>query len=296
VQNGLRFLRRHGDQPFFLWLHFYDAHAPYEPLGAPSTPGVLPALAREPTLAEDPDYWQKRQAYAQEIKEVDQALTRLHRELSRMDLLKRTLIVVVTDHGESFGTHDHGYRFDHGAYLYEDELHLAAWWLEPNTESQPPGVDRERSEASGETHTMTRAVGMDALGRALLDRFAVQADSLNPRGYSLSHSSVANDTLWFDLRRPDYKLIAGRTPSGKILYEAYELQHDPGETSNLLPDFQPPSRHGEALLGTRDRVDWEKDETILSGYAQRILESLKRPRPELSERARARLKSLGYLR
>ncbi len=296
VQNGLRFLRRHGRQPFFLWLHFYDAHAPYQPLGAPPTPGVLPALAREPTLSEDPDYWQKRRAYAQEIEEVDQALTRLQRELARMDLLKQTLIVVVTDHGESFGTHGHGFRFDHGAYLYEDELHLAAWWLEPNSESPSPGVHQEQSEEGGQTRTVTRAVGVDALGRALLRRFAVRADSLSFRGYSLSHSSVANDTLWFDLRRPDCKLIAGRTPSGAILYEAYDLQHDPDETSNLLPDFQPPSRHHEALLGSRARVDWEKDETILSSYAQRILESLKQPRPELSESARARLKSLGYLR
>jgi len=296
VQNGLRFLRQRTSQPFFLWLHFYDAHAPYEPLGAPPTPGVLPALAREPELGEDSDYWQKRRAYAQEIVEVDQALTRLDRELARMGLLKQTLIVVVTDHGESFGTHGHGFRFDHGAYLYDDELHLAAWWLEPKTEERSPGIEAERNEGSQGPRSMARAVGMDSLGRALLARFSLRADSLDSRGFSLSHSSVANDTLWFDLRRPDSKLIAGRTPSGAILYEAYDLRNDPDETRNLLVDLKPPSQHDEAVLGSRDRLEWEEDETILSNYAQRILKSLEQPRPQLSESARARLKSLGYVR
>jgi hypothetical protein len=143
---------------------------------------------------------------------------------------------------------------------------------------------------------MTRPVGMDALGRALFARFSLRSDSLDSRGFSLSHSSVANDTLWFDLRRPDRKLIAGRAPSGALSFEAYDLRTDPDEARNLLPDFKAPSQHDELRLGSTARSDWVTDETILANYAQRILESLKQPRPELSESARARLRSLGYVR
>lgn len=139
VDLGLRFLRRHPDRPFFLWLHFYDAHRPYQPLGPLPGWETLPPVAGEPARGgagsgstngtptrDGDDYWTERARYAGEIKDVDRALTRLMRRFQSDPRRSTTILVAVTDHGESFGTHGRGYRFDHGAYLFEDELHLAA--------------------------------------------------------------------------------------------------------------------------------------------------------------------------
>ena len=316
---GLRFLQRHPHAPFFLWLHFYDPHRPYDPAGKIPAIGSLRAVQGEPTPREDPGYWKERSRYAGEIGDVDRALKWLDDRLEESGWAKNTVVVTVTDHGESFGTHGHDYRFDHGGYLYDDELHLAAWWKETSVaagEELPPGTPR--STPSVEIDTLaTQALGMDGLGRAIFQRFGLtvkkrwsstpssssrDAFSFPPAGspsslpYSLSHSSVAADTLWFCLRRPTRKLIVGRAPSSALVYEAYDLAHDPNEMQNLLPGGQSPeSLHG-IIHGPASLRAWQEDEKILLNYANRIVRSLDHPRPELSPAARARLRSLGYLR
>ena len=284
VEIAKRFLRRHRDEPFFLWLHFYDAHAPYEPLGPPLERDRLPALEGEPE--DEVSYWEARGNYAAELRDLDEALSELGRELETAGLLSSTLLVLVTDHGESFGTHGRNYRFDHGAYLYDDELRLSAWWREPGA---PGGATIPQSHA------------IDALGRALHARMLEGAqgpgEALPPSpGYALAHSTVAGDTLWFSLRRPDRKLLLGQDPRGGLVFEAYDLAQDPQEQRQLLERRRPPSRSPADTLGSSPRADWVADEDRLLEYADEVQRTLSRERPELSEDARERLRSLGYIR
>ena len=86
-----------GHGPFFLWVHYYDPHAPYDP------PPQFAAAA-------------KGQAYDGEVAYVDAELRRLLDALSSRGLLSNTVIVVAGDHGESLG--EHGER-THGMLLYE---------------------------------------------------------------------------------------------------------------------------------------------------------------------------------
>ncbi len=83
-----------GKRPVFLWVHLFDAHAPYEP----------------------PEPWRSRFAdrlYDGEIAAADAALARLVAAVDRRD----PLIVVAADHGEGLG--DHG-ELTHGIFLYEE--------------------------------------------------------------------------------------------------------------------------------------------------------------------------------
>src|SRR4029079_15960984 len=87
--------------PFFLWLHLYDRHAPYQP------PAEYRARARTP--------------YDGEIAYADAQLGRFLDALRAQGQLDRTLIAVAGDHGEGLG--DHGER-THGMLLYDSTLRV----------------------------------------------------------------------------------------------------------------------------------------------------------------------------
>lgn len=82
---------------WFLWVHYYDPHLPYD---AP--------LTKSEKLGSDPNY-------DAEVAYVDQQLARLLRGVDGA----RTLVAVTSDHGEALGDHGEG---DHGYFLYDSTL------------------------------------------------------------------------------------------------------------------------------------------------------------------------------
>lgn len=97
--DAVAMLRARDQRPFFMWVHFFDPHYPYEsPRHAdPASPN----------------------AYADEIAFVDAQIGRLLAELEQLNLARRTLIVVVADHGEGLG--DHG-ELTHGYFIYDSTV------------------------------------------------------------------------------------------------------------------------------------------------------------------------------
>jgi arylsulfatase A-like enzyme/Tfp pilus assembly protein PilF len=102
VDAALKWFEGGGTQPFFGWVHLYDAHAPYDP--------PAPFAARF-----------KSSPYDGEIAYVDACIGRLVSALEQSGRLDRTLIAVVADHGESLGEHGEA---EHGMFLYESVLHI----------------------------------------------------------------------------------------------------------------------------------------------------------------------------
>ncbi len=88
-------------KPFFLWVHWFDPHTPYE---AP--------LSWSQKL-DDP--------YDAEVAYTDDVLGRFLEGLGSTGSLERTLVVVAGDHGESLG--DHG-ELTHGIFLYDATVHV----------------------------------------------------------------------------------------------------------------------------------------------------------------------------
>jgi choline-sulfatase len=96
------------DRPQFLWLHLFDAHAPYV------APDSDPAASRA-------------DRYAAEVRHLDAQLQPL---LARLEQRARPFVLVlVADHGEGLG--DHG-ELDHGLLLYESTLHVPMLWYAPD--------------------------------------------------------------------------------------------------------------------------------------------------------------------
>ncbi|MEO8198578.1 MAG: sulfatase-like hydrolase/transferase, partial [Thermoanaerobaculia bacterium] len=79
--------------PLFLWVHFYDAHAPYEGAGDDA-----------------------RSRYRSEVEAIDRELGRL---LDQLRPGRPRIVAVVGDHGESFGEHGES---EHGYLLHEPTL------------------------------------------------------------------------------------------------------------------------------------------------------------------------------
>jgi arylsulfatase A-like enzyme/Flp pilus assembly protein TadD len=86
--------------PFFIWVHLYDPHAPYEP---------------------PPPYDQFKDRYDGEIAYADSALGKLFRYLRTRGWYDRALIAVMSDHGESLGAHGESM---HGIFLYDETIHV----------------------------------------------------------------------------------------------------------------------------------------------------------------------------
>lgn len=102
VEHALAWLNQHPRGPFFLWLHFYDPHDPYDP-----PPQFKARYAASP--------------YDGEIAYVDFAVGKLLNALRSRGLYQQTLFAVVADHGEAFGEHG---ELSHGLFLYDDTLHV----------------------------------------------------------------------------------------------------------------------------------------------------------------------------
>jgi len=279
VALGLRFLQRNRDRPTFLWLHFYDPHALYQPRQPGPEIAQLRAVPGEPSLNANPEYWETRRSYAGEIADVDRALQHLWSQLDARGLWNNTVVLLVTDHGESFGTHGRDYRFDHGAYVYDDEIQVGALWRDPWALPNP----------ANPTGPHTRPFDLADLHGAALGRVSGRLPQWVSDGPSFFHNSIVSDTLWVGVRDDTRKLIRGRGPDENWVYEAYDLRVDPGEQNNLFADGLPPS---QSINGD---PTWLRFEELLATYADRVQQSLLNA-PALSPEATEALRSLGYIR
>jgi arylsulfatase A-like enzyme/cytochrome c-type biogenesis protein CcmH/NrfG len=197
--------------PFFLWVHYYDPHAPYEP------PGALAERFRA-------------SPYDGEIAFVDAQLARLLRALEEKGTLARTLVLATADHGEGLGEHGEG---THGLFVYDATLKVP--WIMAG-----PGVAAGRVSA-------TVARGIDLLP-TLLDyagvapRAEIEGRSLRPaaEGREMSDAPAYAESLYPEREFGWAPLYAWRTARHKLIEaprpELYDLEADAGERANKAAD------------------------------------------------------------
>jgi arylsulfatase A-like enzyme len=102
TSHGANFIRVHADDPFFLWLHYFDPHAFYAP----------------------PPPWNSRFSdapYFSEIHFMDYHVGKLLAELRHQGIAERTLVVITADHGEGLGEHG---ELTHSYYVYDSTMRV----------------------------------------------------------------------------------------------------------------------------------------------------------------------------
>jgi len=194
--------------PWFMWLHYYDPHAPYEP------PADL--AGRFPN---DP--------YDGEIASVDRELSRVLKAIETRGDLGRTVVLVTADHGESLGEHGEG---AHGLFVYDATIHVP--WIMAG-----PGI--------GEGHvspTVARLIDVlptlhDYAG--LPPRSDIEGRSLRPaaEGRQMNDQPSYAESLYSELELGWAPLYSWRIGGFKLIEaprpELYDLTNDPKELTNL---------------------------------------------------------------
>lgn len=212
--------KRPAGKPLFLWVHYYDPHAPYSP-----PDGAAPGSS-------------ERQLYAGEVALMDREIGRLLAALPGG--AERFVIAAVADHGESLG--EHGER-THGLFLYHSTVHVPLILAGPGVPSGK--VVAETAPTPRLASTLLRLAGAaqaaapfgDPLpgiagGRFSGTAFAESRFPLSAYGWSPLESV-------FDGR---WKLIVAPRP------ELYDLAADPGETRNLLDSQRDQARRLKGVL------------------------------------------------
>jgi arylsulfatase A-like enzyme len=120
TRAGLEFVRAHRDEPFFVFLNYFDAHEP----NRPSAEDVRAILRPDETWETLDPAERLRVQYEAEIFAADRALGRFVDGLRELGLYDDTWIVVVGDHGQMLGERylDGEPLGGHGYTLTESEL------------------------------------------------------------------------------------------------------------------------------------------------------------------------------
>src|ERR1035437_7670997 len=253
VDRAVDWLEKRSDKPFFLWVHVYDPHTPYDP----------PAPYRE-------EY--KDRPYDGEIAYADRELGRLMDSLRRHSPPEKTLVAVLSDHGESLGEHG---EYSHGVFLYDSTLRIAFLLSGPGV---PSGLRvTQQARTIDFLPTILELIGSPAPagieGASLVPFFSGKdADT------AISYAETLYPKInlgWAELRgirTNQWKYIRAPRP------ELYDLSRDPGETNNVLAEHSSEVRKLEAQLAAASRsAGPEKVETT-----------------PMDERTLAQLKTLGY--
>jgi arylsulfatase A-like enzyme/Tfp pilus assembly protein PilF len=220
-------LQKPVSQPRFIWVHYYDAHFPYDP----------PAPYRTKY---------KANPYLGEIAAMDEQLGRLVQAFERVSG-SASAIVVVADHGEGLG--EHGEQ-QHGDLLYQATMHVPLALVGPGV---APGVSDDPVSTRRVFYTILDWAGVSA-DHSLRgsDREVVLGEAMKPfLEYGWQPQIMAVDG--------HYKAIL----SGRV--ETYDLSSDPREAHDLgsgaalpagmrkaLEDYPVPSPAAEHRANTLD--------------------------------------------
>jgi len=214
---------RDGARPFFLWVHFYDPHAPYRADSGPF--GVGP-----------------RADYLGEVAAVDRELGRLLAGLG--PVRGETLVAVAGDHGEGLGEQGEA---GHGLLLHEGVLRVPLFVAGPGVEAGRTIAGPVAAWRLAPTLLSLLGRPAGALGGRSLPSRAGAGESPAPPGVRSETELPRSAYGWSALTSwtaGRYRLVRGAR------LELYDLLADPGERRELADRQRPRAR---ALLAELER-------------------------------------------
>ncbi len=214
-------------KPFFLWVHYYDPHAPYTP----------PKRFFDQAGGS---------AYRGEISAMDNAIGGLVDALRARGLLDNTLVVVAADHGEALGRHG---EETHSVFCYQATMHI------PMFVRYPDGY--RAGQRSDEVVSLvdvfpTFVEGLQLGAPGDIDGHSLFKRKVDPeRGAYFESYSGYLSYGW----RPIAGWVDGR---GKYIHgdppEYMNPRRDPDETHNLLPGAESDAERARAAITSLTRL------------------------------------------
>jgi arylsulfatase A-like enzyme/Flp pilus assembly protein TadD len=269
IGRTLEWLTTHHDGPFFIWVHLYDAHDPYDP----------------------PEPYKTRYAstpYDGEIAYEDAAVGKFLSWLRFRGLYDGALIAVMADHGEALGQHGEA---THGIFLYDETIHVPLLFKLPRERSAGTRIN-SRARLVDVLPTILQGVGIPVpaavQGESLLQMLKAAPSGQKakatskpvslPERTAYSESDYPHRTFGWSplrsLRTGKYLFIEAPRP------ELYDQSLDPNAQHNL-------AGASSAVAATLDgQLDAFRQKTSTAKEAPKVV-----PDPGLQER----LNALGYV-
>ncbi len=251
------YLEQHRDEPFFLFLHYFDPHDDYNP--------------PEPFASEYAD-----NLYAGEIAYTDHCIAQVIDKLKSLDLYDSTLIVIVGDHGEALGEHGETY---HGYYIYQSAVRVP-FIVRPPKCRKPKAVDNIVSLVDV-LPTILGYLGIDVPAHVQgRDLSAFSAGKIPVKNNRYVYCESFEGTKYgcnplLGLVDERFKYIETTRP------ELYDLTHDLLEENNLA------QIQAERARFMQGRLQEMMSQLIGAQSADAAV--------QLDEQTRRRLESLGYV-
>ncbi|NWG76199.1 MAG: sulfatase-like hydrolase/transferase [Rubrivivax sp.] len=326
-RKAIEFLDNHFQEQFFLFIHVYDMHGAYEP----------PIPYREKFYKGNKNdvnnhsmdfvkaigyhKYQKfngvtdinyvKALYAGALRYVDDQLGILFTKLKELNIYDDTLIIFLSDHGESL--FDHHIYIGHGVFLYDDEMRIPLIIKWPRSK-HPNRVVHRQVESIDVMPTIldllelseSKEVQGKSLARYITDK-EVNKDYQN-FGYGESSNtggtSFVRNNRWKFISHMKInldRLIEGLEPSGPINLhkyiidgeQLYDLKRDPLEQDNIIR-----REPGIARELRTELMRWEEKNKEIALRMMRDMKdaSPERRKPILTEEEREKLKALGYIK
>lgn len=227
--------------PFFLWIHLFDPHAPYQG------------------------------SYSDEVRRADRNLGHFFSQLQQRNLWKDLIVAVTSDHGESLG--EHGEK-THGFFVYDSTLHVPLILKAPGLKA---GTFPYQVSLVDVLPTILEFVEFPA---DLWQQSGIQPDGRGLRSDIQLHRdperTVYSETFlprhqfnWSELRSlrtPAWKYIEAPKP------ELYALDSDPSESRNLWTQANPAAIKLAGRLERLGRGRGEKQSSQASHFtAERFM-------------------------
>ncbi len=322
----MKFLEGHYREKFFLFMHVYDVHGPYRP-PSPYNNMYYKGNKKDPDnhsmdFIEKIDYhkYQKfgratdinyfKSLYAGEVSYVDNHMGKLFVQLEKLGISENTLIIFLSDHGESL--FEHHIYMGHGIFLYDNEIKIPLIMKLPEN-NYANNVINNQVESIDVMPTILDLLNIsgnkEIQGKSLLKLIKDKRIDKDDN-FAFGESSNSGGTPF--IRTNKWKFIARMKndldkmikvhlrPTGKIDLaqyiiegeQLYDLENDPLEMNNLV------GKEAGVANDLRNHLEeWEENNKKIAGWPKNDKRGAlpKTTTPGLTKEEKQRLLDLGYV-
>jgi arylsulfatase A-like enzyme len=287
TREAIKWIRDVKNESFFLWLHYFDPHSDYDPphpynelylheIEADNGDEMVPLLGGRKQFPKK-ELEKHKALYKGEVTFTDFLIGLIMETLVDLDIREKTLVVITSDHGESFGEHG---DIGHGKTLYNTLIQIPLIFNRPG---RLPGgkVINGLCQSVDIMPTILDYLDIkgpvDMQGISLL--FSMEGEAKLPvrAGFSETLGSPKQEQWLIGFVKDNWKYTV--TPEDS-LEELFNLAKDPGEVNNLVVEER------ERAIRMRE----ELIEMLENQSAQDKVEPI-----ELDSGAREALRALGYI-
>jgi N-acetylgalactosamine-6-sulfatase len=247
TEEAIKFIDKHADEPFFLYVPYTAPHSPFQGPGD-SRPAPLPL---------DSPLWDQGKAppgvYTAMIEHMDKCIGRILKTLDEKGLAKNTVVFFSSDNGGTASGRNTPLSRNKGS-TFEGGIRVPAM-------ARWPGVIRKGLVSDQVCITMDFSASIVRIAGAKVpsgrefdgvDILKLVETGQAPQKRTLFWRQRRGEQTWRAVRDGDIKLIR-QTNKGQTQEFLFDLKNDVSEKNNLLNDRPNEAGRLRALL-----ADWEK--------------------------------------